>query len=242
VSVAPDIIVATAGWSIPSACAPDFPGEGSHLERYARVLPGVEINSSFYRPHRLATWRRWADAVPPAFRFAVKLPGAITHQRRLVGAEEPLDAFAAETAELGGKLNVVLVQLPPSLAFDAAVADAFFAALRARVSASLACEPRHPSWFTDQAEACLAGRRVARVAAHPLVAPGAERPGGWAGLCYHRLHGAPRVYHSPYDEDALRALAGTLRAEGGRRWCVFDNTASGAATANALGMRGLLGG
>ncbi len=62
-----------------------FPVHGSHLERYAAALNAVEINSSFYRPHRLATYERWAASVPEEFQFAVKIPKAITHEQRLKG-------------------------------------------------------------------------------------------------------------------------------------------------------------
>ncbi len=239
----PPIFLGTAGWSIPSALADRFPDTGTHLERYARQFPAAEINSSFHRPHRPATYARWAASTPPGFRFAAKLPKTITHQRRLVDAEEPLAAFLTEAAGLGGKLAVVLAQLPPSLAFDAGVAAAFFRLLAERTPAVVACEPRHPSWFTADADALLAEHRVARVAAHPVLAPGGERPGGWPGLRYHRLHGAPRVYYSAYQETELRALAGVLVTGDATapRWCVFDNTASGAAAADALALRAMLG-
>src|SRR5436190_21838194 len=68
------IVVATSGWSIPRASAAEFPGEGTHLERYGRRLRGAEINSCFYRPHAASTYAKWADATPAGFRFAVKLP------------------------------------------------------------------------------------------------------------------------------------------------------------------------
>lgn len=181
--------------------------------------------------------------MPAGFRFAVKLPKAISHVRRLVDADDLLDAFASQIVGLGEKLAVVLVQLPPSFSFDADVAGAFFAALRQRVSAAIACEPRHASWFADDADTHLAGSGIARVAAHPVLAPGGERPGGWRGLHYHRLHGAPRVYHSSYDEAHLRELAWSLKAADevdAARWCMFDNTASGAATADALALRSIL--
>ncbi len=238
----PPILVGTAGWSIPSALANAFPGPGTHLERYARHLLVAEINSSFHRPHRPATYARWADSTPPGFRFAAKLPKTITHQRRLIDAEEPLAAFLAEAAGLADKLAVLLVQLPPSLTFDADTARAFFRSLADRTGAAVACEPRHPGWFTPVADALLADHRVARVAAHPVLAPGGERPGGWPGLRYHRLHGAPRTYYSSYEEAELHALAATLTAgdKATPRWCVFDNTASGAATADALALRAML--
>lgn len=235
-------LIGTAGWSIPAASAGAFTPEGSHLERYARTFGAVEINSSFHKPHRLSTYQRWSASVPDTFRFAVKLPKTITHQRRLFDVDDLLDAFAGEAAGLGGKLEVVLVQLPPSFAFDAALASTFFRAIRRTMTVSIACEPRHVTWFCDEADACLVEHRVARVAAHPVLAPGGERPGGWQAIHYHRLHGAPRIYHSSYDVGDLRVLAEALRNgdSATRRWCMFDNTASGAATADALLLQTLL--
>ncbi len=75
--------VGCAGWSLPRACAGEFPGPGTHLERYGRVLPAVEINTTFYRPHRPRTFERWAACVPVAFRFSLKAPREVTHLRRL---------------------------------------------------------------------------------------------------------------------------------------------------------------
>jgi len=64
------IRIGCAGWGLPSARGGSFTGPGTHLERYGRVRPAVEVNSSFYRPHRRETWERWAASVPPDFRFA----------------------------------------------------------------------------------------------------------------------------------------------------------------------------
>ena len=235
--------VGTAGWSLPRAEQPHFPAEGTHLERYAARLNAVEINSSFYRPHRPSTYARWAESAPAAFRFAVKVPKAITHGLRLADAEAPLDAFLAEATALGERLGCLLVQLPPSLRFDAPVAAAFLAALRERHAGAVAIEPRHATWFGAEAEALLAAHQVARVAADPARAGVDAEPGGWEGLLYFRLHGSPRIYYSAYDGDYLRALAARLAAAaagGVPAWCIFDNTAAGAATANALAVRTLL--
>jgi uncharacterized protein YecE (DUF72 family) len=236
--------VGTAGWSIPADCRPGFPQGDSVLERYAGRLNAVEINSSFYRPHRRSTYERWAVAVPDGFRFAVKAPKALTHETRLQDCGAPLGRFAAEVAGLGPKLAVVLVQLPPSLRFEAQAAEGFFPALRRAVSAEIACEPRHASWFDGDADRLLAALRVARVAADPAPAPGADAPGGWEGLVYRRLHGAPRRYWSAYPAEALAVLARSVRREaaaGAAAWCVFDNTASGAALRNALDLDARLG-
>ncbi len=147
--------IGTAGWSIPVPHADRFPRLGSHLERYSQRFPAVEINSSFYRPHRPSTYERWAASVPPNFRFAVKVLKEITHTRRLAGADEPLARFLDETSGLGTKRGPLLVQLPPSLAFDQPVCTAFFHSLRARFDGLLACEPRHRTWFTDAVDRFL---------------------------------------------------------------------------------------
>lgn len=236
--------VGCAGWTIPKRCAVGFPAAGSHLARYAQRLCAVEINSSFQRPHRRATYERWSAGVPGDFRFAVKLPRTITHELRLMGADAALDAFLSAASGLGGRLGPLLVQLPPSLAFLAPVADAFFAALRRRFDGGVVCEPRHPGWFSPGAEALLAEWRVSRAGADPAVVAEAAAPGGWRGLAYFRLHGAPRVYYSSYAAEELERLAQRLRRQGAEShsvWCIFDNTAAGAATANALALQQRLG-
>jgi uncharacterized protein YecE (DUF72 family) len=205
------------------------------LERYARVFPCVEINTSFYRPHRRTTYERWAASTPDAFRFAVKAPRTVTHERRLQDPDEPLARFFDEIAGLGEKLGPVLVQLPPSLAFDAAAAE-FLDGWRDRYAGPTVLEPRHRSWFAPEVEAQLAAARIARVAADPAVVPDAARPGGWRGLTYLRLHGSPKMYDSAYDDAALAAAAAALaeRPAGTEAWCVFDNTRLGAAAPDAL--------
>lgn len=237
------LYVGTAAWGIPRAVAHAFGPGGSNLERYATRLPAVEINTTFYRPHRPATFARWAASVPAGFRFAVKLPRAITHEARLVAADAALSMFLEQIAGLGTRMGPLLVQLPPSLVFDAGIAARFFAALRLGHAGLVACEPRHPSWFTDAAAAMLVEWRVARVAADPSPVPAAARPGGWPGLVYHRWHGAPELYWSDYGPTGLRAIAQIMATPpaGAEAWCIFDNTAAGAATENALAVAAVLG-
>jgi uncharacterized protein YecE (DUF72 family) len=199
------------------------------------VFTAVEITSSFYREHRDSTYRRWASAVPPSFRFAVKLPRAITHTAPL--RPSPLfEEFLAGPLALGARLGPLLVQFPPRLALDVDRAAAFFAALRRRFAGTAVCEPRHPSWFTPDAAALLEEFEIGRVAADPPPVPDAVQPGGWRGVTYFRLHGSPETYRSSYSEAFLSELVGRLRREPAGRpvWCVFDNTARGAAVANAL--------
>ena len=235
--------VGTAGWSLPRVVQEHFPGDGPHLARYARVFHAAEINSSFHRPHKPSVYARWAGATPPSFRFAVKVPKTITHGLRLVGADELLAPFMAEAAALGDRLECLLVQLPPSLALDGDVARRFFVALRDRWGGDVVLEPRHETWFTPAADAMLEELRIGRVAADPARAAGGGEPGGWTGIAYYRLHGSPRTYYSSYEPAYLAALADRLTAHrraGVRSWCIFDNTASGAAAGNALELMRLL--
>ena len=210
-NVARTILVGTAGWSLPLEAQSRFPGEGSHLERYARVFAAAEINSTFHRPHRASTFERWAGSVPRGFRFSVKLPRAITHDARLVGTGALLDEFFASLEPLQKRVGCLLVQLPPSLEFDARAAAAFFRALRRRHEGAVAIEPRHVTWFAGAADQLLAREHVARVAADPSRGPAGGEPGGWDGFTYFRLHGSPRVYYSSYDEAFLASIAQQVR-------------------------------
>jgi uncharacterized protein YecE (DUF72 family) len=231
------VFVGCAGWTLPAPVQPAFPAEGSHLQRYAARFGAVEINSSFHRPHRPSTYARWADSVPAGFRFCAKLPKTVTHGLRLRDADDALAAFLAEAGGLGPKLACLLVQLPPSLAFDGGVAERFFTSLRAATPVAAVCEPRHETWFTPEADALLDAWRIARVAADPARVPAAAEPGGWRGLAYYRLHGSPRTYYSSYTDAYLDALASRIRRDvdaGREAWCIFDNTAAGEATPNAL--------
>jgi uncharacterized protein YecE (DUF72 family) len=166
----------------------------------------------------------------------VKIPRAITHDDRL-SDKALLESFLAELAPLGARLGCLLVQLPPSLSFDARVARGFFKVLRKRFDGGVALEPRHASWFADRADRLLKDFEVARVAADPPRVEHGDQPGGWRGLAYFRLHGSPRMYYSSYEKEYLDALSAQLRDLQRRRipaWCIFDNTTLGAATSNAL--------
>ncbi|WP_245895163.1 DUF72 domain-containing protein [Devosia submarina] len=182
-------LVGTAGWSVDRSLE-RFDGEGTALERYASVFRAVEINSSFYRRHRPSTWQRWHDAVPDQFRFSVKLPKTITHERQLTDSAGELDLFFGDI------------------------------------------EPRHISWAHEEAFRLLEQFSIGRVYADPQkpelqFAPTPGRP------CYLRLHGSPKIYYSPYSDESLAQYARLLAAHPGS-WCIFDNTASGAAIRDAL--------
>jgi uncharacterized protein YecE (DUF72 family) len=240
----PGLYVGTAGWSIPKTSAHRCASDGTHLQRYARVFRCAEINSSFYRPHAPATYAKWGAATRPEFRFSLKVPQLITHEHALRRCRGPFRRFLAETAGLGSRRGPLLVQLPPSLPFERRPVATFFDMVRHEYEGRLACEPRHPTWFTAGADALLCRCQVARVAADPPIVGESAAPGGWDGLAYFRLHGSPRMYWSRYAADDLSRLANTLTsmARSIEVWCVFDNTASGSALENAWELQELIRG
>lgn len=235
------ILIGTAGWAIPRQEANHFPAEGSGLRRYGSVFNATEINSTFRKEHRPTTLARWAATTPEHFRFAIKIPKLISHELKLRCSEAEISRFADSIRPLESKMGPWLLQLPPSLAFNAKIANRFFRLLRKHYAGSVVCEPRHATWFEHAAEKLLEAFLIGRVATDPARIPTAAVPGASTEVVYFRLHGAPRMYYSSYDAAALTALARTVRqVNSAEVWCIFDNTASGAAAADALALRHLL--
>jgi uncharacterized protein YecE (DUF72 family) len=164
------------------------------------------------------------------------MPKLITHSRKLGDCSDLVDEFLAQSNLLDTKLAVLLVQLPPKLSLDEVVATNFFALLRSRTGAQIACEPRHISWFTSEADTLLERLAIARVGADPAICEAAAQPGNWTSLRYWRLHGSPVIYRSSYHDrisDYARQVENEVSAAR-QVWCIFDNTASGAGTGDAL--------
>jgi uncharacterized protein YecE (DUF72 family) len=232
--------IGTAGWALPKALRDSQLAGKPVLEQYALRFDAVEINSSFYRPHRRSTYERWRASVPESFRFSVKLPRVITHELALLRCQSEMVAFLESVRGLEHKLAVILVQLPPSRTFDEPVARAFFEVLRQETAAQLVCEARNPSWFASAATAMFADYRIMRVAADPVPVGCEFTTPPRAQFAYFRLHGAPRMYYSPYSVDRLQDVA-AASAAAAETWCIFDNTAAGAAWSDASALQRLIG-
>ena len=125
-----EVRIGTAAWSIPRAAAFRFESAGTHLDRYSRVFRCAEVNSSFHRPHAAATYAKWRDSTPVDFRFAVKMPRTVTHELKLQDVRAPVVRFMDQTDGLAEKRGPILVQLPPSLSFDASVVTRFLDVVR----------------------------------------------------------------------------------------------------------------
>jgi uncharacterized protein YecE (DUF72 family) len=236
---AENIFIGTAGWTVPKQNGAAFPGEGTHLERYAICLNGVEINSSFYREHKAATYRKWADSTPKNFRFSVKLSKVFTHVQKLEIKPDELSVSLQALQELGPKLGVLLVQLPPSLQYDAKVASSFFAQLKKTYTGPLALEPRHLSWLSPEGLDLFQQFGISKVIADPERCPLDLEKVASSGMLYLRLHGTPDIYKSQYETNTVKMYLQQIlkhRQELQTAWCIFDNTTFGHATFNALEM------
>lgn len=157
-------------WSCPDwvgSLYPDGARPPSFLAHYARVFNAVEGNSTFYAVPPAATFARWRDATPEDFRFCLKVPRTVTHDRMLVGAERPFADFLDASAELGTRLGPTMIQLPP--AFGPSRLPALARWLDALPGdRGFAVEPRHPAFFGGGAphrdlDAVLRERRIDRV-------------------------------------------------------------------------------
>jgi uncharacterized protein YecE (DUF72 family) len=228
--------IGTAGWAVPAGEA----RQGTHLHHYSRIFSCVEINSSFYRPHRAATWAKWAQETPSCFRFSIKAPKTITHEEKLRNTAHLLEIFFEQIRPMGQKTGPVLFQLPPSLSFEPVVAKDFFSSLRRVYKGEVVLEPRHASWFTASVNMLLKENEITRVVADPPKGgPAAAEPGGDTGLTYYRLHGSPKTYYSNYEEYFLTVLASRINALD-NAWVIFDNTALSHAYSNALRIQTLI--
>jgi uncharacterized protein YecE (DUF72 family) len=229
--------IGTAGWSIPRTSAASFPTEGTHLRRYSQTLTCAEINSTFYRPHLPRTYAKWAVETPEDFLFSIKAPKTITHESALAPTPSLLKEFLAQSSNLGEKRGPILFQLPPKQAFDPTRSEAFLTLLRDEYHGPAVFEPRHETWFTPEAESLFQTFQIARAAADPPRVPAATQPAGDRALTYYRLHGSPRIYYSSYSHEYLDTLSKAITSQ---TWVIFDNTASGAATENALCLKSLV--
>jgi uncharacterized protein YecE (DUF72 family) len=201
--------VGTSGFAYASWRGPFYPPKikpAEMLPFYAGVFASVEINYTFNRFPSAALMTTWRRQTPPTFRFALKVPGEVTHKRRLKDAGPTLAAFATRVAELGPQCGPILLQLPPNLRADPPRLEAALAALPHGTEAAV--EFRHASWFTDEVFALLSAHSTALCVAESddLVTPCvATAPYGYL-----------RLRRSGYTDADLAAWA--ERIQGEPRW------------------------
>ena len=154
-------------------------------------------------------------------------PKVITHEARLVGRRCSARAIPRGDSWTWNEAGPILVQLPPSFAFDSSRSP-FFTELRSRFEwRSRARAETRVRGLRATWKQFLFEHRVARVAADPARVPAAAGPADIDRIVYIRLHGSPRVYYSAYPPNSRRVRGGawTKAARGVSTWCIFDNTA-----------------
>lgn len=156
--------IGTSGFSYPEWKGSFYPAGLAAREMlafYGRVFPTVEINNTFYRYPSDDTLTQWATAVPAEFRFSVKAHRRITHLKRLHDVDGDLGFLFERMRTLGGRLGMLLFQLPPTLRYDLTLLEAFLGGLRPGAFAVV--EFRHVSWRRDSVYRLLDAHRVSLV-------------------------------------------------------------------------------
>lgn len=235
------IFIGTSGWSYSHWTGSFYP-QGLPAKRrlafYATRYPTVEVNATFYRLPSEDVVRAWRDQVPPEFRFAVKGSRYITHVRSLADVQRPVHRFLSRVGLLGDRLAVALWQLPPSLAVDTALLDAFLAVLPS--VPRHAVEFRHPSWVCEESFAVLRRHNVAHVHVSSDSMP--TDFSTTADFVYVRLHGLA-AEHGAYTAHSLLPWARFVadqQAAGRDCYVFFNNDAGGHAPRDAARLRAML--
>ena len=230
------IQIGTSGWQYRDwrpAFYPTGLALGRWLEFYADRFSTVESNNAFYRLPEASVFKAWADRTPDDFVMAVKVSRYLTHLKRLLEPQEPVERFLSHAQHLGSKLGPVLLQLPPQLHADLGRLEETLEQFPRSVR--VAVEFRHGSWFNDDvrrllarhgAALCLADRRGP---VSPLWVTT-----DWTYLRFHQGRAAPRPCYGP---DALAAWAERLaerRDEWSEAWVYFNNDHRCCAVRNAI--------
>lgn len=235
--------VGTSGWSYDHwehvLYPPGLP-VGQRLARYCQEFDTVELNASFYRWPRAATFASWQRRLPPGFLMTVKAPRGLTHGRRLREPEVWVSRISQCWHELGDKRGVLLVQLPPDQERDDARLDWFLGCLPSWIR--VAVELRHPSWQVEEVFGLLERRGAAYVVISGAGIPCVLR--ATTDFVYVRLHGpdTEHLYAGSYSDADLSWWADRIREWAPRDvLAYFNNDGGGNAVRNAWRLRELLG-
>jgi uncharacterized protein YecE (DUF72 family) len=238
------IRIGTSGWSYDDWTGVLYPPKtpvAARLARYVEEFDTVELNASFYRWPKEATFEGWRQRLPPGFTMTVKAHRGLTHYRRLGSPEPWIDRFEVCWKALGDRHGVLLVQLHPGQQRDDARLDYFLELLPPDIR--VAVELRHPSWDDPAVYELLARRRAAYV-----VMSGAGlvcTPRVTTDIAYVRLHGPDdtAMYAGSYSARQLHTWAEQIRqwdAAGCDVYAYFNNDMSGNAVKNARTLKRFL--
>ncbi|WP_162055203.1 DUF72 domain-containing protein [Pontibacter pamirensis] len=240
-----NLYIGTSGWSYrwQGVFYPEEIKSAERLSYYASRFNTTELNSSFYHFTMAKTVEKWLNETPESFKFAAKMHQEVTHKRRLVDTEAPVEKFMSRFLAMGERLGPVLIQLPGSLHFDFGVVADFFDMLRGKYPApDFALEARHKSWFTQEAQDLLHEYAITWV----ITSGGKRFPcleATTTDTMYLRLHGDEKLYASAYTDEQLERYAFMIHdwlLDGKQVWVYFNNTILGNAVFNAEKLRELV--
>ena len=247
-SVSDNVFLGTSGWSYKEWIGPFYSKEDkSMLRAYTRVFKTAEIDSTFYRYPSKGMVMGWTRYSPDDFTFAAKLPGLITHDKKLnlnAGIEQDLLRFLElmEPLSLGGKLGCILIQLPPRFNYRPNELEDFFKILPGHVK--FAVEFRHQSWMRPETWVLLEKYQVAyAIVDEPLLQPDLHLT---SNLAYFRWHGRGTRpwYNYRYSAQELEPWVPKVRETAGKVEKVFgyfNNHYHGYAVENCLQVMEMLG-
>ncbi len=240
-----NVRVGTSGWSYDhwdDVLYPHGLPARDRLDHYTQVFDTTELNASFYRWPKPATFAGWCRRLPAGFRMSVKAPRGLTHAKRLYSPEVWVERIAVGWHELGERRGVLLVQLPPGMPRDDARLAYFLGRLPEWVPTAV--EFRHPSWLAEEVFDLLASHRAAYTIMSGAGLPCVLRATG--PFVYLRLHGPDHdhLYGGSYSDADLGWWAERIwewRNSGKDVWVYFNNDGAGHAVRNASRLRTLLG-
>jgi uncharacterized protein YecE (DUF72 family) len=233
--------IGTSGWSYDHWEGVLYPWGLPPADRFVAEFDTVELNASFYRWPRDASFASWHRRLPPGFRMSVKAPRGLTHAKRLYQPEAWVERIVRGCRALGDRHGILLVQLRPDHERDDARLDWFLGQLPRQLR--VAVELRHASWQDDAVLALLE-----RHGAGYVVMSGAGLHcvlAATAPFVYVRLHGPDHhhLYAGSYSDADLSWWADRIReweGQGREVWAYFNNDGAGNAVHNARTLRRLL--
>ncbi len=171
--------IGCSGWSYTAWQGPFYPHStetSAWLPYYSHVFDYVEIDSSFYKTPNIFMVNNWNNKTPKDFRFTVKFPKVITHDKRLKGVDEELGLFFEVIGGLADKTLALLIQLPPSIQIKEGLDNLRELVPQLDNRFRYAIEVRHRSWFQDLAysffsnnDICLVWSQLDEIKTPPVV-------------------------------------------------------------------------
>ncbi len=209
------------------------------LKLYSQTFDIVEINSTFYRKPTAKTLQKWVDETPDDFKFFIKIPKTISHQKPFINKREDILEFCTHIqTHLGKKLAGFLFQFPPS--FHNTPENLNWLKENIPNHHLIVVEFRHISWWNDDIFKMFED--------HNWIFSGTSFPGNLqediivtnSKIGYYRLHGKPTLYKSPYSEEFLKDLAAKIKETGKEFYIMFNNTWGTSAIENSLYLKKIL--